>query len=302
MDFNKSGHRGFTLIELLVVMAIIAVLIGLLLPAIQASRAAANRMSCQNNLKQTALAFQNHHDVLGFFPTGGWKWSTPPTFQDGKPVTGCGQQAGWGFQVLPFIEGGNAWGGGQATTDEDRIRAAVGTANKVFFCPSRRAPMIRTFSYSEYLGGKPVAHAMCDYAASNGEETGVVLPCYPNCQLVRLQDVTDGTSSTLLVGEKRMNLNQLATREDADDIGYTAGWDNDTIRNTDERPKQDYHGDPVAEEPTDDKKRFGSSHPGQFNAAFVDGSVRPVRYAVDKKVFKNLGNKSDGQVLSASDY
>jgi prepilin-type N-terminal cleavage/methylation domain-containing protein/prepilin-type processing-associated H-X9-DG protein len=283
------ARRGFTLIELLVVIAIIGVLIGLLLPAVQKVREAAARVQCQNNLKQIGLAFHNHANSYGFFPTGGWDWWSTPTYVNGAPVVGEMQQAGWGFQILPFVEGDNAWRGGQATNDLDRARVAVGTPNKVFFCPSRRGPQTVTFGDPGYLDGTPTVTALCDYAASNYEETGVVRYRYP----VRLAHVTDGASNTLLAGDKRLNRAYLGQPQDDDDVGYAGAFDNDTVRYTEQPPAPDYTAPDG-----DGDWRFGSSHPGRFNAVFVDGSVRSISYAIDPTVFQYLGNKSDGQVIS----
>jgi prepilin-type processing-associated H-X9-DG protein len=282
------------LIELLVVIAIIAVLIGLLLPAVQKIREAAARLQCQNNLHQLGLAFHNHHDTHQFFPTGGWEWFTPPTYVNGTPLVGASQQAGWGFQVLPFIEAENIWRGGQATNDRGRILVAIGTPTKVFFCPTRRPPQVVSFGAPEYLGGLVAPRALCDYAAANLEQTGVVRQFKPN----RIADITDGTSNTLLIGEKRLNLSFLGQPQKDDDVGYTQGWDNNTIRSTSEPPAPDYRG----QEDEDGDDLFGSSHPGRFNAVFADGSVRTISYTVSAVVFSRLGNKSDGQVVSPDDY
>jgi prepilin-type N-terminal cleavage/methylation domain-containing protein/prepilin-type processing-associated H-X9-DG protein len=287
--------NGFTLIELLVVIGIIGVLMGLLLPAVQKVREAANRMSCQNNLKQIGLAFHNHHDALHFFPAGGWYSYTPPTYLGGAPTVGEQQQAGWGFQILPYIEATNTWMGGQAKTDSARAVVAIGTPNKLFFCPSRRGPQTVTYAdnYQPQLTGGLITRALCDYAASNKEGTGVVQQFVP----VRIADITDGTSNTLMVSEKRMNLAYLGQKQTDDNQGYSVGWNYDTIRKTTQRPAPDYSA-PLG----DGGGLFGSSHPGRFNAVFADGSVRPISYSVSKTVFKLLGDKGDGQYFSSDDF
>src|SRR5262249_24426439 len=152
-----------------------------------------------------------------------------------------------------------------------------------FFCPSRRGPQTLTYQdeYVPPLTGSEITHALCDYAASNWEETGVVRQIYPT----RIADIRDGTSQTLLVGEKRLNLSELGQKQPDDNEGYTAGWDEDTVRRTDRTPGPDYHGTSTGE------KRFGSSHPGKFNVVFADGSVRSLAYSIDKTVFSYLGNK-----------
>jgi prepilin-type N-terminal cleavage/methylation domain-containing protein/prepilin-type processing-associated H-X9-DG protein len=271
-------RRGFTLIELLVVIAIIGVLIALLLPAVQKVREAANRVQCANHLKQIGTAFHNHHDSYGFFPDGGELWDKSRTFtESGQPQVAPYQFLGWGYQILPFMEQDPLW-----RNPDDAV--VVGTPVSTYFCRSRRAPMV--------VHGR----AMLDYAGNGGtDETkdpgdtgdwgwgnaknGVVVR-RPNgttyrSASVRIELITDGSSNTLMAGEKCMQTDRLGMFPPDDDQGYTAGWDRDEIRWAVEAPSPDYIGN----RPEYDH-RFGSAHPAGFNAVFCDGSVRFIPYTI----------------------
>jgi prepilin-type N-terminal cleavage/methylation domain-containing protein len=304
-DRRRFRGRAFTLVELLVVIAIIAMLIGLLLPAVRAVRGSAQSISCLNNLRQTGMAFQTHLTARGFFPTGGNEYWTPPTFVSGAPAVGEKQDASWAFQILPYIEGGAAWQPAGATDVEKQI-AAIAATHAFYFCPARRGPQTVTYPDTDYpaeLQGRPLTHGLIDYAGSNldiraGSEvdgTGLLVragslrPGKPR----RSADVTDGLSKTLAVADKRLNVAFLGEYQPDDNEGYTAGWDEDTVRRTDLAPEPDYLG-----EDGSGGERFGSSHSGVFNAAFANGETRSLAYEIDPQVFRRLGDIGDGQSVS----
>lgn len=278
---ERVCRPAFTLVELLVVIAIIGILVGLLLPAVQAAREAARRIQCANQIRQQGIAFHNHHDQFRHFPSGGWDWDAPPTYVGGSPVVGAGQRAGWAFQILPFIEATTTWQAG--------AEVAIGQPNSVYFCPSRRSAQTVTSSdaYKPPISGGTLRHALCDYAASNRDGTGVVRRFAPR----RMADIVDGTSTSLMLGEKRLNLRLLGTAQEDDNEGYTAGWNSDTMRSTDKKPLPDFNG------LGDGDDRFGSSHPGIFTVVLADSSVHTLSYSIDSKTFESMGDIKDGKVV-----
>ncbi len=279
---KNSSNSGFTLVELLVVIAIIGILIGMLLPAVQSVREAARRTSCANNLRQLGLAMHMHHDSLGYFPSGGWYWNNPPIYMP-SPAVGAKQKAGWGFQVLPYIEAGNVHQADALT--------AIGTPNQVYFCPSRRGMQTVELedNYDPPFGVPTVTRALCDFAAGNRDNTGPITRFEPSS----FKDILDGTSNTLLLGDKRLNVLYLGQAQDDDNEGYTVGWNEDTIRRTDKPPARDYSNNEG-----DGEKLFGSSHPTTFNIALADGSVRALAYSIDDDTFDKLGNRRDGSIIT----
>jgi prepilin-type N-terminal cleavage/methylation domain-containing protein len=314
---NRSPDRrqGFTLIELLVVIAIIAILIGLLLPAIQKVREAANRTQCINNLKQMGLAFQSHHDVYKVFPSGGMRWTdgNDRTWSGGKGGTPAiyDQQAwGWMYQILPFIEQTNVW----KNPVEDEVTSFP---VPYYFCPT--VAKIRIYKYTQNGDVDTQDRAMNDYLG-NGGTWGYDQFTYPAAALDgplvpskilskktrRITDIVDGTANTILVGEKWLIPNAFkGTSYCSDDQGFTDGWDNDTMAFG--KARGNSSAAPVPPRPTlragtwpsgdECGAIFGSVHASCL-FVFCDGSVHSVDFGINPQNWLRLCSINDGQPVT----
>jgi prepilin-type N-terminal cleavage/methylation domain-containing protein/prepilin-type processing-associated H-X9-DG protein len=300
--------RGFTLVELLVVIAIIATLIGLLLPAVQSAREAGRRVQCANNLKQIAMGWHLHESTKRTFPFGGsFVPDSIAKFTNGSPEFGLRQRAGWGFGILPYIEQADVYSGGGGASDIEKGQRTRASVISTYFCSSRRAPV--AYSYSS--GG--AMYAMCDYGANAGTASASsIANDGPNVVAleqdrpgviknntaggsVKISQILDGTTKTILLGDKALDRTMAGRIAPDDNEGYAVGWDQDTIRWGNIPPQQDVSS---GSSWGWGGKRFGSTHPAVFNVAMADGSVRSVTYAVDSTVFALACSSDDGQAAS----
>jgi prepilin-type N-terminal cleavage/methylation domain-containing protein/prepilin-type processing-associated H-X9-DG protein len=309
---TRWQRLGFTLIELLVVIAIIAVLIGLLLPAVQKVREAAARTQCINNLKQMGLALQSHHDALGYLPTGGTNGF--PNYINGIPAVGSypnnqglGQVGSWMFQILPYLEQNNIY----LTTNPEPYTVTV----KIYFCPSRRPPIIASSTgcaLNDYYGSmenNPDANNDIPNALGGvGGVRGIFEPRDRTCCTMVM--ISDGTSQTMMVGEKNLGLGNYGGGTcNADREGYCWGYDfggsgnyDNTLGRGDIQPAVDGPGSgDTAGQTTGDygaTHGFGAAHNQGFNAVFADGSVHNISYQIPLQQFEWLCGINDGAVIT----
>jgi prepilin-type N-terminal cleavage/methylation domain-containing protein len=284
------SRRGFTLIELLVVIAIIAVLIGLLLPAVQKVREAASRMKCQNNLKQMGVAVHSYHDVTGYIPTAGTE--VPDDGTANPPPNRV--DWGWAYEILPYIEQGQL----QQVTNNAVIRA---TPLKIYTCPTRGAPRVVSGGHRpDYAGNggtnpnaKPGTSCTGPIVRSRGSDKG------NEPGVINFSAVSDGLSNTMFVGEKIMNTAKTCCVDNEYWAG--PGIDGDIIRGSKANgsswwtPGPDT---PDASVPDDEYYRFGSAHIAGMNGLLGDGSVRFIKYNIDPVQFMRLCHRNDGGVVT----
>lgn len=322
-------RTGFTLIELLVVIAIIAVMIGLLLPAVQRVRESANQTKCRNNLKQIALALHNRHDALGSFPPSYLDTFVPPPDPPPEPRPGAKRIRdmppptivfdapikpawGWAAFLLPYVEQQPLYARIDFTVSVDRPGSAEArtTPLAIYTCPSDLYTGV-FFGKSTFLNDFYQA-ATNSYAACHGGYDGLSYPrpevgtgVFWRNSAVKFGDIADGTSSTVAVGERAAWLTQAAWAGVLPKtvVVTTPGapvLQSMVLPNTAAHAARfalKYLNDQYSE-PYD----FFSPHNGVVYFGFCDGSVRGLQSSVFPTILQALGTRAAGEAINEADF
>ena len=303
---KRLSPSAFTLVELLVVITIIGVLIALLLPAVQAAREAARRMSCSNNLKQIGLALHLYHDARGCLPSG-WRGYNAA----GQPYALGEPGWGWAACILPFVEQENV---AANVIHFDKSLTALENAQArtfvlgLFRCPSDAGEP--TFTWvpdrpPENGGPTSVELATANYVGVFGTKDVHSCGSVPDGQqamsdgaffhnsAVRFADIKDGLSQTFAAGERATN---TAISDGTTWAGAPPG-DNDcspglVVATAGYPPNS----------PGNDTHDFSSNHPAGTNFLMCDGSVHMITQYIDATVYHALCTCAGGEVISSGKY
>ena len=309
-DRPHRRDRGFTLIELLVVIAIIGVLVALLLPAVQAAREAARRSSCSNNLKQIGLAMQNYHGAINCFPPG----FITLVRADGAEL---GPGWAWASQSLTYMEQAalfNAINFSLPITDPGS-QTANQTTLSGYLCPSN-SPDLGLVNVTGINGANLAYLTASQYVGSAGQFSPGNSPASNNGvffrnSLIGMRDLRDGSSQTLMVGERSRNVAEATW------VGVIPGAQACTNPNWRTPPECEpssvlvlAHTGPdpsgawvdvpnFKQAGADD---FWSHHSGGCNFVFCDGSVHFLKQSINPQIFSALSTRKGNEVVSSGDY
>jgi prepilin-type N-terminal cleavage/methylation domain-containing protein len=331
---------GFTLVELLVVITIIGILVAMLLPAVQAARESGRRTYCSNNLKQLANACLQHEQGRGFFPTGGWGWGWTGDADRGADIGQSGGWL-YNILPYIDQQALHDLGAGQTAAQKMVSNATrVQTPLSAFNCPSRRRAIACPYTSetpanynipaagvakSDYGGNNgttnclPSGYGIWPTNCGNGDcgppinsaptqttllqlasqiSTSASPPngiIYPLSRVASAQ-IKDGMSNTYLAAEKYLDPDLYATGTDSgDNEDAFIGDNSDVSRGVYSPPLPDTPGYVAY-------VIFGSAHPGTFQAALCDGSVRSIAFSINPAVHILLGNRQDGMPIDPSGF